>query len=101
MKKIIVAVMGILIGILLNFSPSSAQVYVTVRPVPPVVVETRPVAPSPVHVWIEPEWRWHGGAYVYVPGYWARPHRHKIWVPGHWDEGPRGYGWVRGHWRRH
>jgi hypothetical protein len=51
-------------------------------------------------VWIGPEWRWRGGRYHYVPGYWSRPRRHhSMWVPGHWKYGRHGYRWMPGHWR--
>jgi hypothetical protein len=78
---------------------ASAQIYVTVRPVVPVVV--RPVAPSPAHVWVGEEWEGREGRYVYVGGHWAAPiHPGWIWVPGHWKREPRGEWWVAGHWRR-
>lgn len=51
-------------------------------------------------IWIGPEWRWSGGRYISVPGYWARPSRYgAVWVPGHWKYSRRGYRWVPGHWR--
>jgi len=51
-------------------------------------------------IWIGPEWRWRGGRYVSVPGYWARPQRHySVWVPGYWVHSRRGYRWVPGYWR--
>lgn len=51
-------------------------------------------------IWIGPEWRWSGGRYVSVPGYWARPGRYgAVWVPGHWKYSRRGYRWVPGQWR--
>ena len=51
-------------------------------------------------IWIGPEWRWQGRNYVYVPGYWARPHKaYKHWVAGHWQETRRGFRWIPGHWR--
>ncbi len=57
-------------------------------------------APFAGAVWVGPEWKWRGGNYVCVPGYWAKPHRHgAIWVPGHWQYTRRGYKWVPGHWR--
>jgi hypothetical protein len=78
----------------------SAQIYVTVRPHPPVVV--RAVAPSPAHVWIDEDWEERGGQYAYVGGHWALPpHRGYIWFPGHWKaEGRRGERWVKGRWGR-
>lgn len=57
-------------------------------------------APFAGAIWIGPEWRWEGGRYVHVPGYWARPRHHRAaWVPGHWKYSRRGYVWVPGRWR--
>lgn len=79
---------------------ASAQIYVKIRPVEPVVV--RSAAPSPAHVWIGEEWEAREGKYVYVGGHWAAPpHPGWIWVAGHWKRhGRSGEGWVRGHWRK-
>jgi hypothetical protein len=78
---------------------ASAQIYVTVHPERPVIV--RPVAPSPVHVWIDEEWEAREGRYVFVGGHWAEPpHPGWAWIPGHWKRGARGEWWVGGHWRR-
>jgi hypothetical protein len=88
-----------LIVLAVSFS-ASAQVYVKIRPVPPVIVRTAP--PSPEHVWIDEEWEPREGKYVYVGGHWiAPPHRGYVWVPGHWNHHERhGEIWVRGHWKR-
>jgi hypothetical protein len=78
---------------------AAAQIYVKIRPAPPVVVRT--VAPSPRHVWVEEEWRPNGNGYVYAGGYWAEPpHPGWIWIRGHWKRHERGDYWVPGHWRR-
>ena len=51
-------------------------------------------------IWIGPEWRWHRGYYVSVPGYWARPrYSRAVWVPGYWQHSRRGYRWAPGYWR--
>jgi len=50
-------------------------------------------------IWIGPEWRWQRGHYVCVPGYWARPQRHRAYVGGYWRHGRHGYVWVPGRWR--
>jgi len=77
---------------------ASAQIYVKVRPVVPVVARVE--RPSPRHVWIDEEWEPRGGAYVFVGGHWAEPPRpHAMWVPGHWRATRRGDMWVPGHWR--
>ena len=83
----------------LHLSTAAQAIYVKIRPAVPVVV--RPVAPSPLHVWIEEEWRPSGTAYVYAGGYWALPpHPGWIWIPGHWKRHAYGEYWVGGHWRR-
>ncbi|MBC7874551.1 MAG: YXWGXW repeat-containing protein [Ferruginibacter sp.] len=68
----------------------------------PATIHTKAYGHTPFSgaIWIGPEWQWRSGAYVSVPGYWARPHRHgMVWVPGHWKYSRRGYKWVPGHWR--
>ncbi len=79
---------------------TNGQIYVTVRPTAPVVV--RPVAPSPRHIWIDGEWGYTGGRYVYTNGYWGLPrYTGAVWVPGHWKNTlRRGWIWRPGHWRR-
>ena len=76
------------------------RVYISLPP-PPLVVETRPVAPGPHHVWVEGYHRWDGHAYVWVPGAYAiPPHHYTVWVPGHYaHHHTHGYYWVAGHWR--
>ena len=76
--------------------------YVRVRPGFHVGITIGAPGPAPFAggIWIGPEWRWRGGRYVEVPGYWARPrHRGAGWVSGHWKYSRRGYRWVPGHWR--
>ena len=77
---------------------AATRVYVGIAP-PPVVVETRPVAPGPGHVWVGGFHRWDGHAYLWVPGHWAQPPRHHTaWVAGHWKHAHGGWYWVDGHW---
>ena len=76
------------------------RVYIRVAP-PAPIVETRTVAPSPRHVWVDGYHRWDGRAYVWVPGTWrVHPRGRGVWVPGHYAQARRGYYWVPGHWRR-
>ena len=91
-----------LAGLTLAAVPAGAATRLYVRIGPPVaIVETRPVAPGPRHVWIAGYHRWDGGAYVWVPGRWELPPAHRAgWVPGHWVHHRRnGWYWVEGHWR--
>jgi len=76
---------------------SCAGYYVYERPAEPVYV--RPAAPYAGAVWVEGEWAWNGGRYVYVHGYWARPRPGAVWIRGHWAQTPRGWRWRPGHWR--
>lgn len=79
---------------------AGAQLIVSVRPPRPAVIVTRPVAPSPRHVWVEEDWVCRGRGYRWHGGYWAAPPRPRaVWVPGHWDTRPRGEVWVPGFWR--
>ncbi|MFZ9386411.1 MAG: hypothetical protein ACO25B_00895 [Chitinophagaceae bacterium] len=58
--------------------------------------------PSPFRgaVWVGPEWKWRGGNYVVIPGYWASPRNPRaVWIPGHWKYTRRGYIWIPGRWR--
>ncbi len=99
MKTIRNFFLGLMVTMMFGFS-SSAQVNfeVRVRPTPPVIV--RPAPPSPRHVWIDEDWAWRGGQYVYIGGHWeAPPQAGWVWRPGHWRQTPHGWAWVPGHWR--
>jgi WXXGXW repeat (2 copies) len=98
MKKYLSRAVMLSVLVLAVSFTASAQIYVKIRPVAPVIVRSAP--PSPRHVWIDEEWEPRGGQYVYVGGHWASPpHRGWIWVPGHWNREGRGEWWVKGHWR--
>ena len=77
---------------------ASAQVYVTVRPLAPVVVQT--ARPGPYHVWVGEEWNEDGRGYKYSGGHWAAPpHEGDKWNQGHWNHDEHhGDNWVRGSW---
>ena len=77
---------------------ASAQIYVQIRPVSPVVVQT--VRPSPAHVWIGEEWSEDGHGYKYAGGHWdTPPHPGDRWHEGHWNHHKdHGDNWVRGSW---
>jgi hypothetical protein len=70
---------------------------VTEQPVAPVY--ERPAMPRVGYVWVDGDWYWSGGRYVYRNGYWARPRSHRVWVTGTWVRSGRGYYWRHGHWR--
>ena len=90
-------------GVAAPAAPVSAapRIYVRVAPPPPpVAVEVRPVAPGRRYVWVGGYHRWDGRGYVWVPGTWSVPPRHRAhWSAGHWRHGRHGWYWVRGHWR--
>lgn len=93
------AVFAVLLSLVPTPVVASPRIYVSVPP-PPLVVETRPPAPSTRHVWVEGYHRWDGHAYVWTPGTWRRaPRAHAAWAPGHWVHGGRGWYWVGGRWR--
>lgn len=74
------------------------QIYVKVRPVAPVVA--RPVATKSGNTWIQPEWVWRGGRYVYVNGFWAPPRIGYHYVSGYWMHRRRGDVWIIGGWKK-
>jgi WXXGXW repeat (2 copies) len=77
---------------------SNAQRFVVkVRPAAPVAV--RIASPGPRHIWVDGEWLWRNGNYVYKPGYWHLPRGREKWVPGHWKRARGGWIWVPGHFR--
>ncbi len=96
MKKILFAVMLAASAIVFNSCGPSRY---TVVDQPAVPVYARPVAPGPEYVWVDGDWRWQGGRYVYTNGYWVKPRPNHVWVSGNWQRTNKGYYWRRGHWR--
>jgi hypothetical protein len=101
MKKI--SRFGIMLALVVmtGFLSSCFPVVVAVRPGPPPPVVVRPGPPYPGAIWIEGEYVWsrRAGAYVVIPGYWARPRAHGYWVHGYWAERRGGSYWIHGYWR--
>jgi len=91
------------ISVCIYFHSSSAEAQrVSVRLDFPIGTAVNPPGRAPFHgaIWIGPEWRWNRGAYVLVPGYWAKPKgKHRHWKNGHWKHSRHGYCWVPGRWR--
>ena len=77
---------------------ASAQIYVKVRPVVPIVVRTE--RPSAAHIWIGEEWNENGDGYRYNGGHWdVPPHPGDRWYRGHWNyDHEHGHHWVAGSW---
>ncbi|MFZ4059042.1 MAG: hypothetical protein ACOYKE_12940 [Ferruginibacter sp.] len=77
---------------------ASAQIYVQVRPIFPVVV--RPSQPSPVYVWVNEEWVPSGNGYIYTGGHWEAPARRGYYrTQGYWIKNKQGQKWVPGKWQ--
>ena len=96
LKKLLI---GSAFGLLLGVGTVCAEVVVRIGP-PAAIVETRPVAPGPRHIWIAGYHRWDGGRYVWVPGHYDHPPRpHAVWVQHHWVHRHGGWVLVEGHWR--
>lgn len=91
--------LGILLALAVClFMPSCAGgYYVAAQPVEPVY--ERPAIPYAGAIWIDGEWIWNGGRYVYARGHWDRPRPGHFYVRGGWARTGRGYAWHRGHWR--
>jgi hypothetical protein len=70
---------------------------VTEQPVAPVY--ERPVTPGPEYVWVDGDWDWVGGTYVYRHGYWEKPHPNRVWITGTWVHNGKGYYWKKGYWK--
>ncbi len=95
MKKIGYVVISVML-VTLSYSCSSGH-YVSERP--QEVIVNRPGPPGTGYMWVDGDYNWRGGRYVYQPGYWARPHGSRTWRTGSWVQGPHGYYWRRGGWR--
>jgi WXXGXW repeat (2 copies) len=44
-----------------------------IAPMPAVLVEPVPVAPSPRHMWVKGHWGWEGGRWAWHHGLWLAP----------------------------
>jgi hypothetical protein len=74
------------------------QHYVAEQPVRPHAT-TRPQAPRQGYVWIEEDWRWAGGKYLWAGDRWtAPPYQGAGWAKGHWKKNEHGWYWNPGHW---
>jgi hypothetical protein len=92
----------LLLSLMLLPAMAMAEISVDLRfgapPPPPrrVVV----AAPGPGYLWTEGYYRFDGARYLWMPGRWMRPPRHRsAWVPAHWAQRRRGWVFVEGHWR--
>jgi len=92
----------VLVAVLFSVSSAaSAQIYVKIRPVVPIVVRSE--RPSPDRVWVDEDWQRNdaGDGYHYSGGHWAAPpSQGQEWRQGHWRHNRHGDRWVEGGWRR-
>jgi hypothetical protein len=82
---------------LLSLSACKGSYYVAEQPVEPVY--ERPISPYAGAVWVDGDWAYSGGTYIYRRGYWSRPRVGRTYVRGSWAHTNRGYRWNRGRWR--
>lgn len=71
--------------------------YVAEQPNEPVY--DRPAAPYADAVWIDGDWTWNNGTYVYSRGHWDHGRAGHSYTRGNWEHTNRGYRWHRGHWQ--
>jgi len=96
MKNLLVVASIVLTALTLD---SCAPGRYTVSAQPAVPVYERPARPGGNYVWVDGDWYWSGGRYVYRNGYWARPKTHRVWVSGAWVRHSKGgYYWKKGYW---
>ncbi|SNB66560.1 hypothetical protein SAMN07250955_105135 [Arboricoccus pini] len=49
--------------------------------------------------WIQGDWRFVGGSWIWRAGHYATPPAAgQVWVQGRWTPSPWGYGWTEGRW---
>jgi len=96
MKKLLVIINLVAASLIFNGCGPSRYT-VTEQPVAPVYV--RPASPGPAYVWVDGDWRWHNGKYVYSNGYWAQPRSRRVYVTGTWVRSNNGYYWKKGYWK--
>jgi len=97
MNRIQKTVLATFVVAFLNISVASAQIYVNVRPIKPVVVRIE--APTPRHVWIDEDWMERDGHYVWSGGHWeAPPHNGYRYTKGYWRHSGHGHAWHAGRW---
>jgi hypothetical protein len=84
-------------------SPSSAQVFVSVRFGPPALpIYAQPLCPGPGYLWTPGYWAWNDeGGYYWVPGTWVVAPIGMLWTPGYWGWGGGFYAWHPGYWGPH
>jgi hypothetical protein len=65
----------------------------------PASRDFRTQPPGRRHVWMDGDWTWYHGRYVYQPGQWVIPPKPNLaWAPGRWDMSRNGRVWRKGYW---
>src|SRR5258708_1383848 len=84
-------------------SPSSAQVFVSVRFGPPALpIYAQPICPGPGYFWTPGYWAWNDeGGYYWVPGTWVVAPIGMLWTPGYWGWGAGFYSCHPVYWGPH
>jgi hypothetical protein len=96
MKKQLFA--GLIGAVIFSSTACTTERVVAVQPEPPVIV-ARPAPPPGEHLYVDYEYRWKGGKYVAVPGYYIKKKPGRTWIPGKWEKKEKGYVWIGGHWK--
>lgn len=73
----------------------------TVDTAPPPPRATIVVQPRAGYVWIEGNWQYERGRWVWHEGYWVRERAGQIWVPGAWIQVGARWHWREGRWQHH
>jgi hypothetical protein len=97
MKTLSKIALLLVLAIAMFISSCAGGYFVYSQPVEPVY--ERPLAPYSGAIWIDGDWTWSGGSYVYVRGHWDHPREGRAYVRGTWEHNNHGYRWQRGHWR--
>lgn len=97
MKKLIKS--GLLVALCgsLFLSACAGSYYVSEQPVEPVY--EHPAPPYQGAIWIDGEWAYSGGRYVYANGHWDKPREGHAYIRGNWEHASHGYRWHGGHWK--
>ncbi|MDX2018768.1 MAG: YXWGXW repeat-containing protein [Deltaproteobacteria bacterium] len=75
-----------------------AKYKVEVAP-PAPVVERRPEAPSPRHIWVPGYWAWTNDRHVWVSGMWSMPpEQNVVWVAPQWVNETGSWLFFEGQW---
>ncbi|HTJ79931.1 MAG TPA: YXWGXW repeat-containing protein [Rariglobus sp.] len=82
-----------------GMSPPAACV-VSVNQSPPAPkIEQQPKLPAKDAVWLEGNWRYYSGEYVWIPGHWAIPPKpHAVYEPPHWSVRNGNNMFTEGYW---